>query len=128
MKEALIHRNQPIVFRQWSGKSYAVFVSLGKEVNIGTVAIEICDKAINKSSKTEITTNQKTELLLLNNDDEDIELLDNIDLQIISLLSVTANTEDSSGHSHRLINMHILNYLTTPFVMELELLYKNFKI
>lgn len=126
MKEALIHRNQPIVFRQWSGKSYAVFSSLGKEVNIGKVEIEICDKAISKSSKTEITTYQKAGLLQPNNDEE-IELLENIDFEIISLLSVTVNTDDSPGHSPILINMLILNYLTPPYVKELELLYKNLK-
>lgn len=127
MKEALAHTNQPIVFRRWSGKNYAVFSSLGKEIKIGQVEIEICDKAISKSSKTEIITNLKEELLQLKNDDEDKDLLENGDLEIISLLSITTNTDDSSGHSPTLINMLILNYLTTPYAKELELLYKNFK-
>lgn len=115
MNETLKHSNQPIVFRQWSGKNYAIFSTLGKEVVIGQVEIEICDKAISKSSKTEITTNQKTELLQLNIDDEDIDLMENLNIEIISLLSVTSNSEESSRHSRELINMLTLNYLTTPF-------------
>ncbi len=127
MKEALRHRNQPITFRQWSRKNYAIFSSLGKEVNIGHVDIDICNKAFNKSPKIDITLNQTTEDLQYKNDDEDVLLSENVNIQTISLLSFTTNLDNSSRHSRRLTNKYISNYLTNFLFGELELLYKIFK-
>ena len=126
MKEALRHKNQPITFRQWSRKNYAIFSSLGKEVNIGHVDIDICNKAFNKSPKIDITVNQTTEVLQFKSDDEDV-LSENVNIQIISLLSFTTNLDNSSRHRRRLTNKYISNYLTNFLFGELELLYKIFK-
>ena len=115
MKEALKHRNQPITFRQWSRKNYAIFSSLGKEVNIGHVDIDICDKAFDKSSKINIDVNEVKESLQFKNDDEDVLLSENVNIQAISLLSLTTNLDDSSRHSRRLTNKHISNFLTSSF-------------
>lgn len=37
-----------IVFSQWSGKSFAIFASLGKIIKIGRVSVDISDKSLVK--------------------------------------------------------------------------------
>jgi len=114
MREALVYRNGTVTFRQWSGKSYAIFSSLSKEVNIGHIDIDICDKAFKKSSNKDNTVKLSTESVHLKNDDEDEVLSENIDLITFSLLSFTSNLEDSSRYCRKLRIIHISNYSTLP--------------
>ena len=44
-------RRHLLSFSRWSRKGYAIFASLGKEVRIAGLAIHICEKALEKSSR-----------------------------------------------------------------------------
>lgn len=96
MNDSVKNRNQNIVFRQWSGKSYAIFAALGKEVSIGHINADITDKSVLKSKNglpnilTAETTFSKDEI------DEEVENAILSEEQILSLL-VTINSSDISS-------------------------------
>lgn len=41
MKESRLHKANGIRFRRWSRKAYAVFVSLGKSITIGSLSVHM---------------------------------------------------------------------------------------
>jgi len=49
MRNEINHSTSRIVFSRWSRKTYAVFASLGKEVTIGQIDVEIANCAYAKS-------------------------------------------------------------------------------
>jgi hypothetical protein len=42
------HRNNTIHFHQWSRKAYAVFMSLGRDVKICRLSVNMCEKSLLK--------------------------------------------------------------------------------
>jgi hypothetical protein len=98
MNRAIAHQNQSLFFRQWSRKSYAIFASLGKEVQIGHIDVGICEKAIDKNNTERSFKKDCTDSLLNETDDLDELTLVNTDLQLMSLLSITSNSDESSQH------------------------------
>jgi hypothetical protein len=102
MKAAFKHKDLPITFRQWSRKNYAIFSSLGKEINIGHVDKDICDKDISKSSKIGFIVNNRTEALQDKEDVEEMLQTEGINIKTSSLLLVTSNLDNSSRHCRRL--------------------------
>ena len=127
MIAAFRHKNLPITFRQWSRKNYAIFSSLGKEINIGHVDVDICDKAINKSSNLDIFSNNKTEAFRDKEDVEETMQTEGVVNQTSSLLFVTSNLDDSSRQCRRLSIRNISDYITGSRFRELELLYNKIK-
>lgn len=98
MNEAFVNKKQVSKFRQWSGKSYAVFASIGKEVNIGHVDINICDKASEKNNRKKALTNTASQYLIeeiIDQEEFNEELLDS---KLISMLTFTSNIDESSRH------------------------------
>ena len=99
MNTCLKNKKQSVTFRQWSGKNYAIYASIGKEINIGHVDIDTCDQSLLKDKEcnflnlTNIDKNLKPE----NEEIDDLQDL-NVD-QFISLLSIVKNTDISSGQS-----------------------------
>lgn len=95
MKKALAYRSQSIIFRQWTRKNYAVFASLGKEISIGHVDVDISDKALIKCNKKKSGAIDKLES---GNDEEESDefLFDFIDQQFITSLLVISNLDESS--------------------------------
>lgn len=102
------HRKQSLTFKQWSGKNYAIFASLGKEVKIGHVCNDITEKAVLKGQSA-ILNYFINDITCLNDiTDEDVDI-DNINLeQLVSLLSVINFADISSGQLPLLQNQ-ILN-------------------
>ena len=98
MNRAIAHQNQSLIFRQWSRKSYAVFATLGNEVQIGHIDVGICEKAIDKNNTERSFKKDCTDSLLNETDDLDELTLVNTDLQLMSLLSITSNSDESSQH------------------------------
>jgi len=96
MNRTLAHINQSVVFTQWSRKSYAVFSSLGKEIQIGHLDVEICEKAIEKKSSKRSFKKEWIDTSLSIIDDQDDLILLNSDLQLISTIVETLNSDDSS--------------------------------
>lgn len=111
MNGALKNINQSLTFRQWSRKGYAIFASLGKEVNIGHVDVEICEKASEKNNikKTAGLHNIDTSIT----EDEEVEelSLNDLDAQLISCIGLTSQIDESSQLCCILISKNILNNL-----------------
>ena len=69
MKQTLSIRRPQLVFSRWSRKSYAVFISLGKVVKIGRLAVDICRMAMLKSAVL-INANNQFEFGCVDEDDD----------------------------------------------------------
>lgn len=111
MKNALTYKSHSLVFKQWSGKQYAIFSSLGKEINIGHVDIDISDKALDKSNKKRKSgIILKSELNTDKNEEPDESLIDCIELQFIAPLITVSNLDDSRQQFCCLIYNYILEY------------------
>jgi len=54
MKSTKQHNTKSIRFRRWSRAGYAIFCSLACSVTIGSVAISICDKSLQKAVGTSV--------------------------------------------------------------------------
>ncbi len=54
MKSTKQHNAKSIRFRRWSRAGYAIFCSLACSVTIGSVAISICDKSLQKAVGTSV--------------------------------------------------------------------------
>ena len=107
------YKNQSIIFRQWSRKSYAVFSSLGKEIQIGHIDVEICEKANEKkSSKTPLKKEWIDSSLSIMDDPDDLTVV-NSDLLLISLISETLNLDESSQLCSKQISINKFRKLTT---------------
>lgn len=50
--KATTHKTRPLRFRYWSRKSYAVFLSIGKQVTIGRLKAEVTDAMLGKQSSS----------------------------------------------------------------------------
>ena len=98
MNKSLLYKQNTIRFRQWSGKAYAVFASLGKEVNIGHVDMDICDKASEKNDQINSLTVAKSECLLEESFDQEEFPVVNPESQLRLLFTITASNENSSQH------------------------------
>lgn len=48
MKEIISILKSRLIFRKWSRKSYAVFASLKKEVQIGHLSLSICESLVSR--------------------------------------------------------------------------------
>ena len=110
MRSALTYKSKSLIFRQWTRKNYAVFASLGKEISIGHVDIDISDKGFVKCNKKKSGTIDKSES---NKDEEESDdfLFNFIDQQFISPLLVISNLDDSSQQSCCLFTNYISEYL-----------------
>jgi len=118
MNRTLIHKTSSIVFRQWSRKSYAVFASLGEEVQIGHIDDGICEKAIDKNKTKKSIKRDWNKSSLIETDDPDELILVNTDLQLISLLSETINSDESSQHCCILFTTYNIKNLTFHPVLQ----------
>lgn len=99
MNNWLKYSKQSVTFRQWSGKAYAIFASLGKEITIGHIDIDVCDQSLLKDkTHNNFQFIKSDEILNLDNDDVD-DLMDVTTDQYISMLQVVVNTDISSGRS-----------------------------
>ncbi len=112
MNRALAHRNSSIVFRQWSRKSYAIFASLGKEVKIGHLNEGVCEKAIDKNKTKKSSKEDWNNFSLIETDDPDELMLVNTDLQLITLISETINSDESPQHCCKLFTIYNFKNLT----------------
>lgn len=119
MKNALLYTQKAIVFRQWSRKNYAVFTSLRKEVNIGHVDIDTCDKALGKDKKKRDAILRSKELFYNDSDELDDQLevfQDELTSFVFSL-----NKEESSRHSRKKISKHILLIIRLSCYQDMDL-------
>lgn len=66
MQEQKSHINTKVYFSRWSRKSYAIFSSLGKEVKISRLSIDICAKSLLKLGKLSMYSYQKLESFINN--------------------------------------------------------------
>ena len=98
MNKTLSYKKNTIRFRQWSRDAYAVFASLGKEVNIGHVDMDICDRASEKNDQTKSLSNAKSECLLDESKDQEEFPEVKTEHQLHLLLAITESNESSSQH------------------------------
>jgi len=109
MIQATTYKKQAIKFRQWSGKNYAVFASIGEVINIGCVDIHISDKALEKN-------NQNNSLSVLFNENSNVDDINPEEfefecagIQLVSVLNL--NQDDSSRHSRYLNHKNLQQIL-----------------
>ena len=79
-----------IRFRRWTRKNYAVFAGLHREISIGHISFDICEKALLKSGKKTQDTYFETDT-----DDSTEEEEDFTDLLILKELSEQQYTVNS---------------------------------
>lgn len=51
MRSCTIKTGVKLCFSRWNRKGYAIFASLGREVHIGRLAIQICEMSLRKASR-----------------------------------------------------------------------------
>ncbi len=107
MQNNFTHKNHALLFRQWSRNNYAVFASLGKEVNIGHIDIDICDKALEKDKKKREVGIKIKESYCCESDEFEESVSEIINNEKALLLS-TLNTDESSRNSRKLLINHII--------------------
>ncbi len=97
MNKISIHNQNYIRFKRWSRKNYAVFAGLNKVISIGKIAVEICEKSLQK------TFSNISEFLAFNKENNDSELdEDNLKFQTNEIQLLAVNTPIvSSGISHQ---------------------------
>ena len=97
MHKTNLHNSTSIRFRRWSRVGYAVFCSLASSVSIGTLAVSVSDKTLQKSVGH--TSNAVCELTSNTNEskdsDEKLEL--EATLQQIQTTSISQITFDSAA-------------------------------
>jgi hypothetical protein len=118
MNRTLTFKNSSLVFTQWSRKSYAIFASLGKEVQIGHLDEGVCEKAIDKNKTKKSSKENWNNFSLIETDDPDELMLVNTDLQLISLISETINSDESSQHCCSLFTIYNFRNLTFHPVLQ----------
>jgi len=109
MIQPTTYKKQVIMFRQWSGKNYAVFASIGKVINIGCVDIHISDKALEKNNHNNslsVLFNENSNEDDLNPEEFEFECADN---QLVSVLNL--DRDESSRHSRYLIHNNLKQIL-----------------
>jgi len=101
MNNGLTYNSGLTVFRKWSGKAYSVFASIGRQIRIGHIDFDICDKALLKDKKGNPFLLDINEFLV-DKDEDTSELLDEVlDYQLIFNL-LTIKSEDSLRHYCRI--------------------------
>lgn len=88
MKRSYLNKSQVVRFRQWSRKGYAVFAGLHKNISIGHVSADICEKSLIKSSPFLILKSQGNSIFNRSDDDgseSDFEL-DRLFLQLVETI------------------------------------------
>ena len=68
MRKEINHNTSRIVFSRWSRKTYSVFASLGKEVTIGQVVVDIANCSYEKGCFKAMTGKK---IMVDDSDDED---------------------------------------------------------
>ncbi len=93
-------------FKRWSRKANAAFLSLGKVVHIGKLAVQICDKALEKTvqkgSRIRSLLNQCSTLTLTEAEETDISPHSVLFLQnelILTILNIKSQTEFPFYHA-----------------------------
>lgn len=51
MRIVINKANRTLYFSGWSGKNYAVFAAMGKQVCISNLSVHVCERALLKSAK-----------------------------------------------------------------------------
>ncbi len=96
-----------LVFSKWSRKEFAIFASLGKQIKIGVLKADICQKTLLKGLVDLITIAKNTEDF--EEDESDVNIADHSSLQftssyflllillIFNLTSLVASQEEDSS-------------------------------
>jgi len=63
MQESKSYSKSKLYFSRWSRKSYAVFISLGRDVKISRLSIDMCGKALLKLNKLSMFLYEKLDYL-----------------------------------------------------------------
>ena len=58
----LSHNSFSLRFRRWSRRAWAVFASLGREVTIGTLRVQVTEKALEKTGRELMLMNEGKDL------------------------------------------------------------------
>ena len=124
MDKAILHNSQKLIFRQWSRKKYAIFASLGKEVSIGHVDVDICDKAINKDSNISFLTQNSSNGFSTEIEDEEINLLDETEFGLNDFFITSINTEESPHSFRNNIKLITYSYLIIILIFRIRNLIK----
>ncbi len=104
------YHSSQLVFKQWSRKSYAIFASLGKEVSIGHLDIEICDQALLKDHQSYSACCAIQEEKNTEKEDPDEGILELTQEQFVSLLAIQVNSDISSGRlAYFIYTIHIIH-------------------
>ncbi|GEM_PF-3317753 len=102
----------PIVFKKWTGKSYAIFSSLGMIIKIGHLSIDTSNQAIKKANSSEcilnFSSNGNTNNIIQLFSDEItllllLPLLSIIDTISTIFLSFISANNDKINHANKII-------------------------
>ncbi len=98
--------NTHIVFSKWSGKGYAIFASLHKEVQIAQLKISICKQAVKKNIKLISKFVQLDNDELNQQSDDPIEFLLS-EILMLNLIPIEATASQAIPHSKNKIEIYI---------------------
>ena len=118
MNGILSYKKAKLVFKQWSSKKYAVFASLGKQVCIGHINIDICDKASEKSKSRKINLAEEKNETQTNDEEFDDTSITFSEQQLSQLLNLTTTSKASVG-------VLLENYITIKIISSLQYLERN---
>jgi hypothetical protein len=107
MRGGLTYNSNLTVFKQWSGKAYSVFVSIGSQIRIGHIDFDICDKSLLKDKKRNSCFLDLSEFQVDKNEDSE-ELLDEAQNYQLIFNLLTLNSEKSSRRYCRINFFKIL--------------------
>jgi len=89
MKLTTLHQARSIRFRRWSRVGYAVFCSLAVNVSIGSVAVSIMNKSLQKAVDLSESSLFATDLYSKEKINEDVEL----EIAVLNLHAATLAEE-----------------------------------
>lgn len=105
MKSLRKNQNTILVFSRWTRKSYAIFASLHKAINIARLSVNICKYSFSKNQSLLQLASQGLGIDTSENDLEEKAILFSAWITILGL--ITADTYDSK---YKLSNIvHVIN-------------------
>lgn len=113
MRKQHLKYYKTITFSRWSRKKYAVLASLGKQIKIGNVRLEICELALQKSDKSDFNNVMDSSKVSEDDYPDDTENL----ITETCCTQITSNT-DSSARLRRHFYSHLYFLLLFHYTLE----------
>ena len=124
MKGIYKHKANNLIFKRWTTKNYAVYSSIGKEVLIGHLSVDICNKALLKITNPATKVETSEEFAEINDEDAETDAVF-ISEQINAQTYTPIQTLEISSRKREQISLLLLPH---PFPLNSSLTYQILKI